>query len=255
MLKNNTNTENSDWLAWRCFFERRSDRSLPKLDLRADHSTVPVSVARSLAIFQLAESGDGSIIRQAMYSSLPGTDKHHVHAVALFVDEECRHANILAMCVRMLGGELIRKNWTARLFVFARRLIGLRVKVAVLLAAEIIGICYYAAIASKLQPGLVHLYLTQLVDDKRAHLDFHCQFLRSQIKSRWQCRLFVVGWRVLMYVAALMVRVEHRRSIREMKLDVGTTRQRWIALVELAERLVADFPDGTSNYVSEFRAV
>lgn len=255
MGKYNANTENTDWLAWRYFFERRSDRPLPKLDLKADHSMVPASLARSLAIFQLGESGDGTIIRQVMHGDLPGIDKHHMHALASFIDEECRHANILAMCVRMLGGELVRKNWTARMFVFTRRLIGLRVKVTVLLAAEIIGICYYAAIAEKLKRGPVRTYLRQLVDDKRAHVDFHCQFLRSQMKSAWQRKLFVVGWRILMGVAALVVRVEHQRTIHDLNLDVDCTRQRRIAFGQMAERLVTNFPVGASSYVSDCRTV
>ena len=70
--------------------------------------------------------------------------------MAYFVEEEHRHANILAMCVRLLGGTLVKKNWTAGLFVFARRLIGLRLKVLVLLAAEVVGLCYYHLLAVQL---------------------------------------------------------------------------------------------------------
>lgn len=255
MATKNANTGTTDWLAWRYFFERRSDRPLPKLNLKAETSMVPASLARSLAVFQLGETGDGTIIRQVMHAGLPGIDKHHMHAVASLIDEECRHANILAMCVRMLGGELIRKNWTARMFVITRRMFGLRVKVTIMMAAEIIGMCYYAAIAEKLQRGPVRRYLTQLVGDKRAHVDFHCQFLRSQMKSAWQRRIFAVAWRTLMRAAVVVVNIEHRRTIREMKLDRECTHQRWKAYSQMAERLVTDFPIGASNYVSDCRTV
>jgi len=87
----------------------------------------------------------------------------------LFVKEEHRHAEILAICIRNLGGNLIRQNWTARLFVFGRRLIGLRLKVLVLLAAEVVGICYYHLLATRLPPTRLKSLLAQLVNDERAH--------------------------------------------------------------------------------------
>ena len=100
---------------------------------------MPGSLARSLAVFELGESGGGTIVEQARRSGIEAIDDDYADALALFVDEEHRHADILAICVRMLGGTLIRKNWTATLFVFARRLIGLRLKILVLLAAEWVG--------------------------------------------------------------------------------------------------------------------
>ncbi len=130
----------SRWENWAKFFALRSNRELPALELDRDYSALPASLARSLAIFQLGESGGGMIVRQALHNKLSGLDEYYAAAMALFVEEEHRHANILAMCVRLLGGTLIRGNWTARLFVFGRRLIGLRLKVTVLLAAEVVGL-------------------------------------------------------------------------------------------------------------------
>ena len=72
-------------------------------------------MARSLAIFQLGESGGGTIIEQARCSSLPQIDEHYAIATDLFVKEENRHADVLALCVEKLGGDLISENWTARL--------------------------------------------------------------------------------------------------------------------------------------------
>ena len=127
--------EQSTWERWEKFFLGRSDRELPALLQDREYEDLPASLAKSLAIFQLGESGGGTIIRQALQNRLNGVDEYYAAAMALFVEEEHRHANILAMCVRLLGGTLIRTNWTAQLFVFARRLIGLRLKVIVLLAA------------------------------------------------------------------------------------------------------------------------
>ena len=58
---------------------------------------------------------------------MQGIDEYYAAAMALFVEEEHRHANILAMCVRLLNGTVIRSNWTARLFVFGRRICSNRV--------------------------------------------------------------------------------------------------------------------------------
>ncbi len=231
-----------NWAHWRRRFKARSDRGLPKLDTTGDYSRLPPSLARSLAVFQLGESGGGTVIEQARTSTLASVDDDYAEAVSLFVDEEHRHANILAMCVRLLGGELIRRNWTQRLFLFGRRLIGLRLKVLVLLAAEVVGICYYSSIAAKLRPGAVRNWLYDLVQDERSHLEFHCLFLQAQVTSGLRRRLFVTVWRSVMFAAAIVVMIDHRRTIRDLDLGFKRTWQRWMAFSQMAERLVTGEP-------------
>ena len=221
---------------WKAFFERRSTRPLPELDLETDYSPLPASLAESLAVFQLGESGGGSVIAQAREAT--GIDRDYAEAVRLFVDEEHRHANLLAMAVRMLGGTLKSDNWTARLFVFGRRLLGLRLKILVLLAAEVVGICYYMAIASKLPDSPLKSWLLEIVDDERAHLEFHCAFLREQATETWERRLFIATWRCVMRAAGLVVMLDHRRTIRDFELGFRTTWEHWMAIADLAERLV-----------------
>ncbi len=140
-----------DWRGWKAFFAARCDRPSPRiLDDDPALEGVPASVAHSLAIFQLGESGGGTVVQQVRSSRLPGIDSDYADAMAYFVAEEHRHAELLACCVRALRGRLLQTNWTASLFVTGRRLMGLRLKVMVLLAAEIVGICYYSLIASRL---------------------------------------------------------------------------------------------------------
>ena len=171
-----------NWRKWHEFFASRSNRQLPVLKSHETYSNVPNSVARSLAIFQMGESGGGTVVEQARRSTIPNIDGHYADAMQLFVAEEHRHAEILAICVRNLGGSLIRSNWTAKLFVFARRLIGLRLKVLVLLAAEVVGICYYHLIATRLPESRLRSMLAQIVDDERAHLHFHCSIYCGNIQ-------------------------------------------------------------------------
>jgi len=236
-----------NWQGWQQYFANRGDRPLPELDTSEDYSHLPESVARSLAIFQLGESGGGTVIEQARCSELPGLDDHYADSMALFVKEEHRHANMLAICVRMLRGTLIRRNWTAKLFIVARRLMGLRLKVLVLLAAEVVGLCYYQLLASRLPSCRIRSMLTQIVEDERSHLYFHCAFLRSQTQHVWQGALFVAVWRITMLVAAIAVIIDHRAAIRDLGLDVGVVWQRWMSFSRLAEQLVTD-PAAADEY-------
>lgn len=235
--------ENSSWSAWHRFFAARRDRRLPPLDTSERYANVPDSVAKSLAIFQLGESGGGTVIQQARRSSIKGIDADYADAMALFVAEEHHHAEILAICVRNLGGSLVRKNWSARLFVFARRLMGLRLKVLVLLAAEVVGICYYHLLATRLPKTRLQALLVRLVEDERTHLHFHCCFLRTQTFNAWRRLLFVLVWRATMAAAALVVLVDHRRALRDLDISFATVWRRWMAYSGLAERLVTGDPN------------
>jgi hypothetical protein len=233
---------NDDWQHWLQFFEARRERQLPALEDPRNYRDVPDSVARSLAVFQLGESGGGTIIRQAQCSRLRGIDEHYASAMRLFVAEEHRHAEILAICVRNLGGTLIRQNWTAKLFVFARRLIGLRLKVMVLLAAEVVGICYYHLLASRLPQSRLRSLLAQLVADEKAHLHFHCAFLRAQTGSAPRRIVFRTAWRAIMLAAGAVVLVDHRHALQDCGLPASTVWRRWMACSRQAERLVVDGP-------------
>lgn len=228
-----------DWHGWKAFFAARCTRPSPQiLDDDPALAGVPASVARSLAVFQLGESGGGSVVQQARDSRLSGIDSEYADAMAYFVEEEHRHAELLACCVRALRGRLIRKNWTAHLFVFGRRLIGLRLKVMVLLAAEIVGICYYNLLASRLPESGIKNLLREIEQDEKAHLRFHCRFLRSQVNSTLSRLLFIGAWRVLMFVAALVVLVDHRQTLRDLDIAPAEAWRRWSVYSRAAEHLI-----------------
>jgi len=231
--------QDQGWRQWRAFFAARSARPAPQL-LADDPGldSVPKSVARSLATFQLGESGGGTIVEQARGSSIAAAGFDYAEALALFVAEEHRHAELLACCVRGLRGRLIRSNWTARLFVAARRLLGLRLKVMVLLAAEIVGICYYHLLATRLPDGEIRDILKEIVDDERAHLKFHCCFLRAQIDSGARRLLWVLAWRSLMIAAALVVLIDHRAALRDLSIPFAEAWSRWTVYSRTAENYI-----------------
>lgn len=227
-----------NWKRWQQFFADRSARQLPALDTPEDYSEIPESLAKSLAVFQLGESGGGTIVEQARRSRIESVDGNYADAMQLFVKEEHRHAEILAICIRNLGGTLIRQNWTAKLFVFARRLVGLRLKVLVLLAAEVVGICYYHLLAARLPETRLRSLLAQLVNDEQAHLHFHTDFLRTQTRSAWGRAVFACTWRATMVVAGFVMLIDHRKALRDLNLEAGTVLRRLMTYSRLAERMV-----------------
>ena len=223
------------WQEWRQFFLARRDRGLPEVCASIDYSELPESLARSLAIFQLGESGGGTVVSQASSSGLNGVNEDYAAAVELFVREENRHADLLENCLLLLGGDVITENWTAKTFVKLRRLMGLRLKITVLLIAEVVGICYYHLLASRLADCEVRSYLLQLAADERAHLQFHCDFLRSQTTKRWQRWVFVLFWRCASYWAGVAVLADHGAAIRDMGLSRGQVWLRWRHFAKQAE--------------------
>lgn len=144
----------------------------------------------------------------------------------------------LASLARFFRGELIRRNWTARLFVFGRRLIGLRLKVMVLLAAEVVGICYYHLLAAHLPESDMRTLLQEIVEDEKAHLKFHCCFLRTQVWNEVQRAIFVGTWRTLMFAAAVVVLVDHRKALRDLAIPPGAAWKRWMVYSRTAENRV-----------------
>ena len=237
----NTHTQ---WAGWKTKFRCRAGRPVPSLHSDLDYTQLPRSLARSLAIFQLGESGGGSLVEQARRASIAGIDQDYADALALFVAEEHRHASILAVWVRLLGGELIRENWTAKLFVLGRRLMGLRFKVMVLLAAEIVGLCYYRLLASRLPPCRMRDWLLDIVADENDHLEFHCQFLRAQVKGPLSRCVFKAVWRALMFVSELVVLTDHRRALKDMAIGRDEVRRLWAMHSRVAELRIVAASDG-----------
>ncbi|WP_096327941.1 hypothetical protein [Nannocystis exedens] len=194
-------------------------------------------LVRSLAIFQVGESGEGRIVREVERSRLAGIDADYRAALKLFVKEEGRHARILAAMVRALGGSLRRTTWTDHLFVGGRRLLGLRLKLLVLLAAEVIGISFYGLLAERLQNDCpIGQALREICGDEEAHLEFHAAFFRGQTTSPWRRAVFSAAWFSVAAAACAVVLVDHRPTLRALAIE-GAPRRLW-GLVTTVRRRV-----------------
>jgi hypothetical protein len=201
---------------WREHFTRNRLRPMPNLD-GADAGLPPgwaAHLARSLAVFQLGESKGGRVATEI--ERLPGVDPDYSAAIKLFIDEELRHGDMLAMCLDGLHGERLKSNWTDSLFVVARRLAGLRFKLAVLLAAETVGIAFYRGLVTRLPPGPLRDCLDHLIEDETHHLRFHGDAFRGD-------RGFALMWYPVVVAAAAVVLVDHRRTHRALGIPVAET--------------------------------
>ncbi len=225
------------WTAYRTHFEENAQRPLPDTD--GPHGVpahVREEVTASLARFQLGESGEGRIAHEIDRFHSSAIDDDYRTALKLFVKEEGRHARILGALVRALGGTLLTKTWTEALFVAGRRVLGIRLKLLVLLAAEVVGIGFYRAIGERLGDGCVRHALLQICADEEQHLEFHrAFFLRSA--PRGLARLaFIAAWALVGGAACAVVLLDHRRTLRV--LDVP--------LVDAARTLVSLLVDAAS---------
>lgn len=204
---------------WREHFTRNRLRPMPDLDgARAGlPAEWPVHLARSLAVFQLGESKGGRIATEI--DNVPGLDADYRAAIKLFIDEELRHGDMLAMCVDGLGGQRLTSNWTDSLFVIARRLAGIRFKLVVLLAAETIGIAFYRGLVSRLPDGPLRGCLDHLIEDETHHLRFHGDAFRGD-------RAFRLTWYPVVVAAAAVVLVDHRRTHRALGIPLAESVRR-----------------------------
>lgn len=221
---------------WRTHFERNAARPLPTVTADGVPAGWRAPLARSLAIFQVGEGGEGRVAREIDRVTLPGVDDDYRAALRLFVKEEGRHARILAGMVRALGGALRRSDWTERLFVRGRRLLGLRLKLLVLLAAEVIGLGFYGLLSDRLGACPIGQALRDIAADEAAHLEFHCEFFRHQTASAPRRLLFVLAWWSLALAACGLVLLTHRPTLRV--LEIRGAPRRMLALVRDVHRRV-----------------
>lgn len=210
------------WGNWAKHFRKNADRPYPIVQEQVI-GFIPqkrLPVAKSLAIFQLGEAGEGRIAKDIDHIHIYGVDPNYREALKLFVKEEGRHARILGDCVRALRGELIQSNWTEKLFLFGRRLIGTRLKLMVLLVAEVIGICFYKRIAEKIPFGSVKNALLHIAEDEEKHLIFHCTFFKIRLKNPITRGLFKIVWRFLSFVACISVLLDHRKTFKALEISI-----------------------------------
>ena len=206
----------SCWRPWRERFLARSTRPLPATTAPRLDPERRRLLAASLAVFQLGESGEGRIAHQIRHARISGIDDDYRAALRLFVAEEGRHGRILGQMVRALGGELLGHTWTEALFRRGRRLLGVRLKLLVLLAAEVVAVVFYGALVAGLPASPMRQALAEVVADEQLHLDFHVAFFQTQTGSRARRLGFSWVWWTVALSACAAVAWDHRRLLRAL---------------------------------------
>jgi hypothetical protein len=206
------------WLAWRRHFESNARRALPRTfdPMLGVCAQWRAPLVRSLARFQLGETGEGRIACEIWNARLEGIDDDYRVALGLFVREEGRHARILAELVRAMGGRLLAKSWTERAFRRMRRAAGVREKLFVLLVAEVVGLAFYGAIASRLPSGTLRSALDAIREDELAHLAFHLDFFLTQARTPLARAMFGAAFRAASAAAVAIVAVDHAATLRAL---------------------------------------
>ncbi|HEV7687217.1 MAG TPA: ferritin-like domain-containing protein [Acidimicrobiia bacterium] len=210
-----------DSTAWLDHFERNRLRR-PEPDWHRPtpfpgHVTAPL--ARSLAHFQLGESGEGTTLLTEARRTW-ADDPDYVAALKLFVAEEQEHARLLEHLVARYGGTLVTSHWTHRCFQTLRRALGVGFEIQMLLIAEIIGTAYYRLLRST-GDTVLRQVCELMLRDETAHLRFHADRLAVG-QLRWsgaRRALWTAQFQLLFRAAVTAAWVDHRRALRALGIN------------------------------------
>jgi hypothetical protein len=223
--------------SWRNHYEQnRLNRSEPDWDAPCEvPDDLRDKLAVSLSHFQLGETGGGSfLLREAAKES----DADDLAALRLFIDEEKEHARLLARMVRRLGGDLIARHWTYRLFKGARRAGGFRFAVQMLLTGEIVGTAYYEMVKSAMRDPALDAAIGLMLRDEASHIAFH----RDRQALRWrdyfpiERAIWALQFQVLVLAAVRAAWLDHGPCLRALGFtrDDFSRRTRQISVQFLA---------------------
>lgn len=220
------------WEQWRRLFEARASRATPQ---SIASPTLPEAsrrqLVRSLRIFQIGETGEGRIVHEIQKVQCLDIDDHYRAALALIIAEEGRHARMLGLCVRALGGEPIGSTWTERLFTWGRRAAGVHAKLVVLFAAEVVGIAFYGALGRALPPGELRDRLADIGRDEVAHYQFHTDFFRQYRAHALKWPLFVTVWWAVGVACTTVLMMDHGRTLRAVGVRPAAVGRECLALL------------------------
>lgn len=172
------------------------------------------ALGRSLATFQLGESGTGAHLLAAARAS--DAEPEYVDALDAFITEEQEHARLLAIVLGALDHPLRTDHWTDRIFVMVRRLKSLRTEVLTLLVAEVIALRYYSALRDGIEsPELAEVFGRIHADEIR-HVEFHAATLPVRLGAwpRPVRGLVRLMWNTLVVGSSVVVAVDHRAALR-----------------------------------------
>lgn len=222
----------ADNAQWSEYFESnlRRDPRIPWSPCPTLTAEERESVARSIQVFQLGESGEGNHIRQCARDWIlhQRGDAHYLTALNLFLGEENQHAAWLGRFLEQEGIPLLEQQWSDSCFRRLRHLAGLHTSISVLLTAEILAQVYYFALSRATQsPSLIAL-CKRVLRDERFHVIFQ-QRQRLELARHWSRPRRMAARlqdRALLEIAKRIVWHDHRSVFRAAKLDFASYQTR-----------------------------
>jgi hypothetical protein len=198
---------------WLAYFEGRAGQEL-EAPFAAPFATRGgrEAVARSIARFELGESGDGERIR-----GLAGEmgDPAYARAIDLFVAEENQHARWLGLLRERFGGEKLESHWSDSAFVLLRHVGGLRREICVLLTAEVIALTYYRVLPLAYHDPVLRAACERILLDERGHVAFHRAILGREFATMPAPAraAAILSWRAFVTSTAAVVAWDHREVL------------------------------------------
>ena len=178
-------------------------------------------IVRVLQCFQLGESSEGRIVGEARRTTDPAFDEALKEATALYVREEGRHAAILAQLLAGLGAPTRQRATAEVFFRRGRRLLGLRTKMLVIAAAEVVGVAIYTRIRDGIASPVIASAVGDIVRDELDHLEFQA-LLWSRIIATFgpfsgiAAPAVGLAFAMVLTAATLTVTVEHHAALRQL---------------------------------------
>ncbi len=176
-------------------------------------------LTRSLAIFQLGESGGGTrLMRYVRRVVAEEQLRGYENAVALFIAEEQYHAEMLGRVVDYLGGTRLEKQWSNSAFRWLRNRMGVEFNIQILLVAELIAEIYYALLHRRCGDAAMRACCLKILRDEMRHIAFHAEFLRERLATMapWRRALWCAQFRIFHSAACIVVAWDHRGCLKAL---------------------------------------
>ncbi|MBL9132980.1 MAG: long-chain fatty aldehyde decarbonylase [Verrucomicrobiaceae bacterium] len=186
-------------------------------------------VARSLAVFQLGESGGGTRLKRYARVIAPLAQfSGYQRAIDLFVAEEQSHAALLSRLIAYLNQPQLHKQWTNSIFRWARNLVNLEFNIQILLTAELVAEVYFGLLYLRCADPAVKKVSHKLLRDEMQHLEFQRQFLAERLQEFTPAtrRLWCLQFRLIHRFVAAVVSWDHRDCLKAIEVSPAAFRSR-----------------------------
>lgn len=208
---------------WKCYFEEnREARQEPDWSLPCPLSCGEQALlGKSLALFQLGESGGGKHLLQKASGR---TSPVYQELLRDFLAEEAVHADLLAKLVKRFGGKTVSRHGSHACFSLLRRALDFEWEVQILMSAELVGTSYYYHLGMKTKDPILREACRIFYEDELQHLAFHLEALQLQRarKSEWSNTLWRWQFKVMLHLICRAAWLDHGPCMKHFGTDWRT---------------------------------